>query len=122
LNINDLTIGQAKELAAMFSTNASSLTTENSPFLEQHVLVRTYSAGVFVGILKSKNGTNVVLADARRIWKWAGAFTLSEVATAGISQSGSRMAVAVDLIELSQAIEIIATTAKARKTYEVVNE
>jgi hypothetical protein len=121
MNINDLTIGQAKELASLFATSTPTMS-EASPFIDKHVLVRTYSAGVFVGILKIKSGTNVVLENARRIWKWSGAFTLSEVATKGITKTGSRLAVAVELTELSQAVEIIGTTEAARKTYEVVNE
>ena len=31
-------------------------------------MVRTYSAGVFFGTLKERNGKEVVLTDARRIW------------------------------------------------------
>lgn len=72
-----------------------------SPFLNQHVLVRTFSAGVHIGTLVIKDETNVVLKDARRIWKWNGAFTLSEIATTGIKKSGSRLSVAVPMIELT---------------------
>lgn len=42
----------------------------------KYVIVRTYSAGVFAGNLKSRNGKEVELTDARRIWRWAGAASL----------------------------------------------
>lgn len=35
-----------------------------------HVIVRTYSAGVFAGTLKSRDGKEAVLTEARRIWYW----------------------------------------------------
>jgi len=50
------------------------------------MLVRTYSAGVFAGELVSRKGQEVVLKDARRIWYWAGAATLSELAMRGTSK------------------------------------
>jgi hypothetical protein len=90
--------------------------------LGKHVVVRTYSAGVHIGELAEKDGTSVVLKSARRLWKWSGAFTLSEVATAGISKHGSRMSVAVPVIELTEAIELIPTTPEARATFDAVHE
>jgi hypothetical protein len=47
------------------------------------VLVRTYSAGVHVGELVSRDGKEVTLKDAHRIWRWRGANTLTELATTG---------------------------------------
>lgn len=96
--------------------------TENSPLLGQHVLIRTYSAGVHFGTLQAKDGTNVLLSGARRLWKWSGAFTLSEVATAGVDVRGSRIAVEVPFIELTQAVEIIPTTEAARAKFAMIYE
>jgi hypothetical protein len=93
-----------------------------SPLIGQHVLVRTYSAGVHVGVLKAKDGENVLLENARRIWKWTGAFTLSEVSQNGVDKTGSRIAVAVPLIELPNANEIIPTSEKARTSFDKVTE
>ena len=36
----------------------------------KYVIVRTYSAGVFAGTLKIKDGKEVELIDARRLWLW----------------------------------------------------
>jgi hypothetical protein len=91
-------------------------------FLGRHVVVRTYSAGVHIGTLTEIEGQAVVLTNARRLWKWDGAFTLSEVAIAGIKPKSSRMAVAVPEILLTQAVEIIPTTETARSTFDATYE
>lgn len=70
------------------------------------VIVRTYSAGVHFGTLDSRDGKELVLKNARRIWYWEGAFTLSAVATEGVSKS-SKLSVEVPEILLTEAIEII---------------
>ena len=50
-----------------------------------YVVVRTYSAGVHAGYLKSKEGKNVVLENTLRLWYWRGAASLSQVAGSGIT-------------------------------------
>lgn len=74
------------------------------------VLVRTYSAGVHFGYLVNRAGKEVTLDRSRRIWRWYGANTLSEIATAGLDVSKSRVAEPVT-ITLTEAIEIIDVTA-----------
>lgn len=71
------------------------------------VMVRTYSAGVHIGTLKERNGKEVTLTNARRLWSWAGAFTLSAVATKGVDRGNSRISVEVPEVLLTEAIEII---------------
>jgi len=95
---------------------------KESPMIDKHCVVRTYTAGVHIGTVVAKNGSNVVLKDARRLWYWKGAFTLSEVATLGIDSKKSRMACAVNVLELTEAVELIPTTQAARATFEVCNE
>jgi len=80
------------------------------------VLVRTYSAGVHFGKLKSRNGTEATLTDARRIWRWRGANTLSEVATKGVAQEYTRISEPVPEILLTQAVEIIPVSGEALAT------
>lgn len=80
----------------------------------RRVLVRTYSAGVFVGDFVSRKGQEVVLKNARRIWYWSGAASLSQLAMEGTSDpTNCKFPCAVDRIELIQAIEIIDVTPKA---------
>jgi len=84
------------------------------------VVVRTYSAGVFAGYLKSRDNKEVQLVDAIRIWYWEGAATLSQLAKDGVNNPTScKFGVPVNLI-LTEAIEIIETTDKARETIQSV--
>ncbi len=41
------------------------------------VLIRTYSAGVHFGNLEEMDGQMVRLSNARRLWSWSGALSLS---------------------------------------------
>lgn len=74
---------------------------------EDIVLVRTYSAGVHFGTLASREGREVVLTNARRLYQWSGACSLSQVAVDGVKLSGSKISVVVPEITLTEAIEII---------------
>jgi len=81
------------------------------------VMVRTYSAGVFAGELVSREGKEVVLRNARRIWYWSGAATLSQLSQDGTSDPGNcKFPAAVPEITLTEAIEIIPMSAKAVKS------
>jgi hypothetical protein len=88
---------------------------------QKYVIVRTYSAGVFAGNLVSRNGQEVVLADARRFWAWAGAASLSQMAVTGtINPSACKFPVAVSRVELMQAIEILDVTPAAEASIKAV--
>ncbi len=83
---------------------------------DNYVIVRTYSAGVFAGILEDRDGKEVVLNKARRLWYWDGAFTLSEIAMNGVKKpENCKFACEVDKITLIEAIEIIKCTDKAQR-------
>ncbi len=81
------------------------------------VLVRTYSAGVHFGYLVAREGKEVTLSKSRRIWRWHGAWTLSEIATKGLDSARSRIAAPVDIV-LTEAIEIIDVSGEAAATIE----
>ena len=81
----------------------------------EYVIVRTYSAGVFAGYLKQREGMEVVLVRARRIWYWSGAASLSQLAMEGTKKpSECKFPCEVDKILLTQAVEVIPCTEKAR--------
>lgn len=83
----------------------------------KYVIVRTYSAGVFAGYLESRSGQEVILKDARRIWYWKGAASLSQLATDGTSKPKEcKFPCTVDRVELLQAIEILDVTEKAKES------
>lgn len=90
--------------------------------LSQYVIVRTYSAGVFAGYIESKDGQEVVMTNARRLWFWDGASSLSQLAIDGTCRPEKcKFPCEVDRILLTQVIEIINTTEKAEKSIKGVS-
>jgi hypothetical protein len=86
-----------------------------------YVIVRTYSAGCFAGHLESRKGQEVVLVNARRLWKWEGAASLSQLAVDGTSNpSGCKFPTETPRHEVMQAIEVIHTTKKAEESIKSV--
>lgn len=72
-----------------------------------YVVVRTCSAGVHVGLLVKREGAEVTLTDARRVWRWYGANTLHEVSLRGVDVSRSRLSDPVPSILVLGAIEVL---------------
>jgi hypothetical protein len=86
-----------------------------------YVIVRTYSAGVFEGQLVSRKGQEVELSDARRLWYWKGAASLSQLSIDGVSQPKEcKFPARVSSVTLLQAIEILPVTAAAHASIEQV--
>lgn len=77
-------------------------------------MVRTYSAGVFFGKVEKKKGQSVLMTNARRMWYWDGAASLSQLATDGPKKPGNcKFPVPVAKIVLEQVIEMIPATEEA---------
>lgn len=86
-----------------------------------YVIIRTYSGGVHAGYLEERNGKEVILRNSRRICKWAGAFTFSELAKTGTTKPEEcKIATTIDKILLTEAIEVIFCTEIAQKSIESV--
>lgn len=80
-------------------------------------IVRTYSAGVFAGYIKSRVGQEVVMRNARRLWYWEGAASLSQLAQEGTSRPlDCKFPCEVNEVTLINAIEILDVTDKAKKS------
>lgn len=78
-------------------------------------IVRTYSAGVHFGIVTAKDGTEVHLTDAYRLWKWeGGGLSLSALNLEGMK--GGRINKTGD-IYLTQVIELIPMSKKFEDSY-----
>ncbi len=89
----------------------------------EYCMVRTYSAGVFAGYIEERNGKEAKLRNARRIWYWDGAASLSELATRGTSNPDNcKFPCAVDTVILTEVIEIIPITDTAKRSIEAVPE
>jgi len=117
MNIDDLTLREVKQLQNLFSNNAATPATH--PMLNRQCLIRTYSAGVHIGkvvYINPDNSMEVKLEDSLRLWKWeSGGLSLSAVANSGIK--GGRLNKTGE-VYLTNAIEYILTTEKARGTYD----
>ena len=117
MNINDLTIGQAKELAAMFGPSSVGNQTLNG-MIGSKVIVRTYSAGCWFGTLDQKSGNEVILTQARRMFYWYAekGISLSACSIYGVKDK-SKIVEAVEQVWL-EAIEIIPCSELAIESIE----
>lgn len=105
---------------ASFTLNASCGTfgdnSEIGNLVGKKVIVRTYAAGVWFGELQEKRKNEVILKNARRLWRWKclKGISLSEVALFGVDTAFSRICTPVPQVWL-EAIEIIPVSEEAEK-------
>lgn len=91
--------------------------------LNKRVIVRADRAGVFYGTLKEKNGDEVTLTNARKLWYWDGAAAVEQIAIDGVSKiDNCKFTVWVDEIIILQVIQIIPCTNKAIKIIDGVKK
>lgn len=86
----------------------------------KYCVVRTYSAGVHIGYVKSfgdKHPQHAKLLNSRRLHVWSGACSLSQVAIDGVDDK-SRIAMALPEIELTDVIEVIPCSEKAAEFFK----
>ena len=84
-------------------------------------IVRSDRAGVFAGYLKSLDGQKAEVLAARRIFYWSGAASLSQLAIDGTSKPNDcKFPEAVSSILLTDVIEVLAVTEKAKKSIDGV--
>ncbi len=87
----------------------------------KYCVVRGRSFGVFAGTVEALEDGTVLLSDARRLWYWDGAASLSQLAMEGVKRPDNcKFAMVVASVLLLDAIEIIPTTNDARKIIEEV--
>lgn len=86
-----------------------------------YCVVRTYSAGVFAGYVKERTGQEAIVLQARRLWYWAGAASLSQLSQEGVSKPKEcKFPCEVVEVHLTQVIEVIPCTEKAQKSINEV--
>lgn len=95
----------------------------NDYAIGKEVIIRTYSAGVWFGVLSQKAGNEVILTKARRMYKWWAkeSISLSGVARHGIKQEDSKICGEVDSVWL-EAIEIIPVTGNSAESIRTAPE
>jgi hypothetical protein len=95
--------------------------TINELFLNQYVIVRTYSAGVFAGTLIKKEGDEVEMHNARRLWYWDGASSLSQLAEEGVKKpENCKFPQEVGQVVLLGVVEILKVSEAAKKSIDGV--
>jgi len=113
MDLHDVTIGQARQLAQMFNANNAAPAIDNG-MIGKYVIVRCRDAGVHAGILEAYNGRQCLLKEARRLWYFKpanGAAFLSGVATEGL-HSDSKVGAPI-AVHLTENCEIILCSEKA---------
>lgn len=117
MNIDNLTFGELKQIAAMFSTQAPMQAAAHHPFVGQYVIARCYAAGVHAGEVVSVDGDSVILKDSRRLWSWK---AKDGVALSGVAQNGVKPDSKIDVmnphIALMGVCELIPCSDAARKS------
>ena len=117
MNIDELTVGQARQLAAMFARQPASVVSTH-PFVGKYCIVRCTGAGVHAGTLVSVAGDTVILSNSRRLWQWQ---ARTGVALSGVAQNGlagGKIDTVNPEIWLSGVCEIIPCSAKTREDIE----
>ncbi len=118
MSIDDLTIGEAKRLAAMFGAPAPSQFV--TPHIGKRCIVRTYASGVFCAEVVAHDGRMVELKNSRRMWSWKAAdgISLSAVAVSGVDPKNCRFPVEVPAQTVLDALEIIPASPAALATID----
>lgn len=136
MNIDDLTYGELKQIAAMFNATATSsniaamfnaaATPSSNADIEKGdnrpVIVRSRDAGVVYGLFAGRNGSTIKLTAARQMWRWKAVQggTLIDCATYGVDPDGCKFSEAKADITIINACALIDCTSNAQKTIDAV--
>ena len=88
----------------------------NDTIIGKYCIVRCFRASVFAGTVADREGQAVLIRDARRIWSWSGAASLSQLALDGTKEPNEcKFTVACESVVVLDAIEIIPCTDAAQR-------
>jgi hypothetical protein len=92
------------------------------PAIGKKCIVRTYASGVLFGTVTAVSNNDgrsrATIKNARRLWRWFGGISLSEISQTGIDQSKSRISTTVPEQYIEDCIEFIPASEKAIKSIE----
>ena len=89
--------------------------------MKNYVIVRSEQAGCFAGFLESQEEAVITLTEARRLWYWEGAASLSQLATTGTSKPDAcKFPAAVSRESIRNWIEIIDCSPEGQKSIQEV--
>ena len=117
-SINELEVnGQTYVRKGMEQKKAESLNGK------EYCIIRTYSAGVFAGYIERKLVENraATIYSSRRLWRWSGSASLSQMAVDGTSKPDEcKFPCVVAECDLTEVVEVIPCTEKAEKSIKGV--
>lgn len=91
---------------------------------EKFYIVRTHSAGVWFGNMKKLDGAIAIVTNARRLWYWSGAASLSQLAVEGTKKPRDcKFTITItddDGVYLPQVIEVLPCTVEAIENINAV--
>lgn len=80
----------------------------------KHYIVRAYGAGVFFGQIKERNGKEVTMCNARRLWHWNGATDCIQLACEGVKKpKDCKFTMIISEITLTDVVELAECTPEA---------
>lgn len=87
----------------------------------QWYIIRCAEAGVFFAHIKDRRGSEADLTDARRLWYWEGAASLSQLAMEGVKEpKACKFSVIVPEMTVLGVIEIIPCSDEAVESIQAV--
>lgn len=93
----------------------------NDAVVGKYCIIRGRDFGVFAGTVEKVDGDHVLLKEARRLWYWDGAASLSQLALEGVKcPEKCKFTVTVEQILLLGVIEIIPATQQAEANIKEV--
>lgn len=91
--------------------------------LQEYYIIRGDRSGVFFGQIVERKEREVTMTNCRRVWYWAGANSLSQLAAEGVKEPRScRIAMPVAELTVLDAIELIRCTEAAAQNIKAVPE
>ena len=92
-------------------------------FIGTKVIVRGDRSGVFYGTLRSIDGQTVELSQARKLWYWAGANAVEQIAVDGVTKPDKcKFTIHVQSIIISDMVQMLICTEKAIESIDSVKE
>ena len=93
----------------------------NDAVVGKYCIVRGRYFGVFAGTVDALDGDRVLLKNARRLWYWDGAASISQLALEGVkAPQNCKFTVTVESALLLNVIEIIPATEQAKRSIDEV--
>ncbi len=90
---------------------------------DNYYIIRCDRSGVFFGQIEHRDGQEVTIKNCRRLWYWAGAASLSQLAKEGVKRPKEcKFTVTVQETIVLDAIELILCTEEAVASIKGVAE